>query len=730
MLCETLYTSLKELHETLRVSLKMQSVHLPSESICLSAGAGAVAFLCSKRGSRLQFYAACANAGVGAFAIAWARNRATTSNGWTALHRAAHNGHTAALHLALRFVEVDARTLDGEWTPLHIAVTAGHENVVSLLVCKGAKVDLVDQRGDMALIMAVAKGHEGIASCLLKAGACTSNVNKKGASAMHVAVARGSIDLVRLLINYGASVNVQDFSGYTPLMLAASKKSKVTLVIELLKNNADPNIESHRTGRTALLEASKTGCGDAVLELLKAHADPGISDRFGTSPLHEACNLGHTEAVLLLCDGAAPALAQDNDGQYPLDLALVRCADAPNDLDYTEAVAALLRTEPKAVSALDFGDATVLHTLCSASRRKKTAPLKALQLLLDAKADVTVEDESGWTPAHHAAHEDTPPAMLAMLREHSGSSQFWDTFQDNKERGKSNAKYLAHRGGHHRIPIEDRKSVLQGDATLASIARCIQNKRGCNIVLLIGAGASTSAGIPDFRSSNGIWSDPEKAKLHSPQGFLAQPQMFWTWAVDNFASRQPTSTHKLLAKFHELGSLLRVYTQNIDGLEEAAAVPSEKVVQCHGSIQRCICSAGCKHAASNICLTDIQRDMAAGLPPPRCTSCKALLRPAIVFFGEQISPDFMRLSGEDLRKCDVFIVMGTTLSVYPVASIVNEVPKLAPRLLINKERVGPWRSAAGYEGDCNTSSYRDVFFGGACDDGAMQLAQLLGWNDL
>merc|ERR1711982_24256 len=98
--------------------------------------------------------------------------------------------------------------------------------------------------------------------------------------------------------------------------------------------------------------------------------------------------------------------------------------------------------------------------------------------------------------------------------------------------------------------------------------------------------------------------------------------------------------------------------------------------------------------------------------------------------GEPISPEFFRLSGEDLRKCDLLIVMGTTLKVYPVAGIVNDVPQLAPRLLINKERVGPWRSSAGFEGDCNTSSYRDVFFEGTCDAAAMQLGQLLGWQDL
>merc|ERR1711998_342629 len=144
--------------------------------------------------------------------------------------------------------------------------------------------------------------------------------------------------------------------------------------MELVQKGAHLNVESHRTGRTALLEAAKSGCVETLSQLLKARADPSTCDRFGTTALHEACNLGHTESVIALCNGGAPVLAQDNDGQYPLELALVRCADAPNNQDCCRAVTELLRTEPKAVHARDFGDATALHTLCSASQRKKTAP--------------------------------------------------------------------------------------------------------------------------------------------------------------------------------------------------------------------------------------------------------------------------------------------------------------------------------------------------------------------
>jgi NAD-dependent SIR2 family protein deacetylase len=207
--------------------------------------------------------------------------------------------------------------------------------------------------------------------------------------------------------------------------------------------------------------------------------------------------------------------------------------------------------------------------------------------------------------------------------------------------------------------------------------------------------------------------------------------MFWKWAVDTFVGRQPTTAHRLLVKLHDEGILLRVYTQNIDGLEKAAGIPAEKIVECHGSVSSFICSADHKHPVNGgISLEKIGQNLAVGLPAPCCSSCNALLRPDLAFFGEPVSSDFGRLSGEDLCKCDLLIVMGTTLQVYPVAGIVNQVPKLAPRLLINKERVGPWRSSAGLEGDCNTASYRDVFFEGTCDAGAAQLGQLLGYQAL
>merc|ERR1712025_862591 len=91
---------------------------------------------------------------------------------------------------------------------------------------------------------------------------------------------------------------------------------------------------------------------------------------------------------------------------------------------------------------------------------------------------------------------------------------------------------------------------------------------------------------------------------------------------------------------------------------------------------------------------------------PRC-ACGALLRPDIVFFGEPLPGDFATHSGEDMHECDLLIVIGTALSVYPVAGLVSRVSPLTPRLLINREAVGVWRSC-----DANTENFRDVFWQG------------------
>jgi len=99
----------------------------------------------------------------------------------------------------------------------------------------------------------------------------------------------------------------------------------------------------------------------------------------------------------------------------------------------------------------------------------------------------------------------------------------------------------------------------------------------------------------------------------------------------------------------------------------------------------------------------------------------------VVFFGESLPDQFVDLRTEDMKNCDLLLVMGTSLVVYPFASLVNEVKENIPRLLLNKDPVAVWKR---YEEDefAREFNYRDVFFHGPCDQGVQELAKLLGWD--
>lgn len=237
------------------------------------------------------------------------------------------------------------------------------------------------------------------------------------------------------------------------------------------------------------------------------------------------------------------------------------------------------------------------------------------------------------------------------------------------------------------------KEHVLGGTTLEDLGRYIVQHDVRRILVLIGAGASVAAGIPDFRSPNtGLYAKLGKYGLRDPSDAFSisllreSPSVFYTIANEmNLwpGSYRPTAVHFFVKLLSDEGRLLRCCTQNIDGLERAAGVPDEQLVEAHGSFS----SASCIDCHRPF---DIQRNRAEAQRGSisHCDVCCGIVKPDVVFFGEQLPDRFFHVLGEDTQAAELVIIVGTSLQVRPFALLPLRVGPTIPRVLINMERVG------------------------------------------
>jgi NAD-dependent deacetylase len=210
-----------------------------------------------------------------------------------------------------------------------------------------------------------------------------------------------------------------------------------------------------------------------------------------------------------------------------------------------------------------------------------------------------------------------------------------------------------------------------------------------HIVALTGAGISTAAGIPDFRGPNGIYVthqyDPEKT--FDIDWFDTDPRTFFAFARDFLSMLdrvQPTQAHTFLAELEQQGRLWSVITQNIDGLHQKAG--SRNVIEVHGSFQRGHCRK-CGHGYSR---DELKRKILAE-EIPHCDRCGGVIKPDIVFYGEAV-PD-MEEAESEARHADLFLAIGTSLTVYPAAML----PALSGGPVVSINRGATGESVRGME---------------------------------
>ncbi|XP_044523340.1 NAD-dependent protein deacetylase sirtuin-2 [Gracilinanus agilis] len=285
----------------------------------------------------------------------------------------------------------------------------------------------------------------------------------------------------------------------------------------------------------------------------------------------------------------------------------------------------------------------------------------------------------------------------------------------------------------------EKREKLLDELSLEGVTRFIQSDRCQNIICMVGAGISTSAGIPDFRSpTTGLYSNLEKYNLPYPEAifeinyFKKHPEPFFALARELYPGQfKPTVCHYFIRLLKEKGLLLRCYTQNIDTLERVAGLQPQDLVEAHGTFYTSHCvSSHCRKEYS----LGWMKDKIFSEVTPKCDKCQSLVKPDIVFFGETLPARFFSYMQSDFQKVDLLIIMGTSLQVQPFASLVSKAPLATPRLLINKEKTGqrdPFLGLMGMGGSMDFDSekaYRDVAWLGDCDQGCLALADLLGWK--
>jgi NAD-dependent deacetylase len=202
-------------------------------------------------------------------------------------------------------------------------------------------------------------------------------------------------------------------------------------------------------------------------------------------------------------------------------------------------------------------------------------------------------------------------------------------------------------------------------------------------VVFTGAGVSTESGIPDFRSPGGVWDryapidyrdfvrDPEARRETWRRGLQTYPVL---------AAARPNPAHRAIAELERLGKLELLITQNIDGLHTRAGTSAERLVELHGNAHGVRCLDCDAHYERD----DVHLRVLAGEAEPGCPACGGWLKPTTVSFGEAMPAEAVQRAERATRRCDLFLVVGSSLVVYPAAALPELALQLgAPLAIVN-----------------------------------------------
>jgi NAD-dependent deacetylase len=214
-------------------------------------------------------------------------------------------------------------------------------------------------------------------------------------------------------------------------------------------------------------------------------------------------------------------------------------------------------------------------------------------------------------------------------------------------------------------------------------------------VVLTGAGISTDSGIPDFRGPQGVWTKNPGAEAQSTlQTYLRDPlvrEAAWRSRMMHPAwTAKPNRGHMAVVELERRGKLHALITQNIDELHQIAGNSVERIIEVHGTMRRVMCW-GCGQRTA---MQDVLARVRNGERDPACFDCGGILKSDTISFGQALVPEVIERAMAAATKSDLFIAVGSTLQVYPVAGAVPLAEEAGARIVIMNDQPTPMDSLA------------------------------------
>lgn len=215
------------------------------------------------------------------------------------------------------------------------------------------------------------------------------------------------------------------------------------------------------------------------------------------------------------------------------------------------------------------------------------------------------------------------------------------------------------------------------------------------ITVLTGAGISTDSGIPDFRGPQGVWTrDPEAEKLSTLSWYVTDPgvrRRAWQERLHHPAwDARPNAGHAALVALERQGRLRALLTQNIDGLHQAAGSSPGLVLELHGTVHEVVCLSCGVRTPMRAALDRV----GAGEADPACELCGGILKSATISFGQALDAAVIGAAAEAAADCDVFVAVGTSLTVHPAAGLVDLAASAGARVVVVNAEPTPYDATA------------------------------------